>query len=180
MRVDENAPVEIPASAPLPTSPWCSRPGGQLTFDMGDLSEFGLGEGVLGTPEIPSARSSRSRRRWGPRAPSRCDKPTLTLSRWSGRSVAEVAKYRAEQASSDDTVDRGLVAAGVGGIVAASWAASSAAPWVAPWDPRGRSPGVRPPASGAPSRVGPRRVPRRTRLFDAFRGDFDLTAISTG
>ena len=152
--------------------------GGQLTFDMGDLSEFGLGEGVLETPEIPVGEVISVKAAMGSQSPVTLDKPTLTLSPVVGTiSAAEVAKYRAEQASSDETRSTvGSVAAGVGGIVGGIVGGVVGGAVGSAVGPAGTIAGGAAAGKWGAEQGGAAAGAAADWLFDAFRGDFDLTA----
>ena len=175
---DESAPVEIPASGPAADLTVVFSSGGQLTFDMGDLSEFGLGEGVLETPEIPVGEVISVKAAMGSQSPVTLDKPTLTLSPVVGTiSAAEVAKYRAEQASSDETRSTvGSVAAGVGGIVGGIVGGVVGGAVGSAVGPAGTIAGGAAAGKWGAEQGGAAAGAAADWLFDAFRGDFDLTA----
>ena len=166
---DENAPVQLPREGPLVVTFSSAR---QLDFEVNDLSEFGLGEGVLETPEIPVGEFITVKAAIGSDNPITLRRPTLTLDPVIGSiSAAEIGKYRADVASSHATrTTLGAIAAGVGGIVGGLGGLGASGVLGAA--------GVQ--ATGVPrwaaEQGGLAAGRTMDTLYDFFHGDFDVTA----
>ncbi|MBQ0826651.1 hypothetical protein [Streptomyces tagetis] len=92
--------------------------GRQIAFEIGDFSEFGLGEGQIKTPEIPVGEFVSATATIGSHNPIMLIQPTLTLDPVIGWiSAEEVARNRADEAESAESRTRvGAFAAAAGGI----------------------------------------------------------------
>jgi hypothetical protein len=170
--------VELPKAGPAVDVPVVFSSGRQMTFDIGELRDFGLGEGTLETPEIPVGEFISVKAAIGSHNPILLRKPTLTLDPVIGTiSAAQVAAYRADATSSESTrTTLGAVAAGAGaiggGLAGIVWGGLAGA--------LGGPPGM---AVGAA--VGGRRGAEQGGLaagrtmeavYDFIRGDYDVAA----
>lgn len=107
----ENGPVRLPPAGGLS---FTLSAGRQINFTVNDLREFGLGEGVLQTPEIPVGEFLSAKAAIGSHNPITLTQPSLTLDPViASISAAEVARGQPDT-ESRRTV--GAVAAAAGGI----------------------------------------------------------------
>ncbi len=114
---DESAPVELPKIGPAVDLKVVFSAGRELTFDVNDLREFGVGEGILQTPDIPVGKVVSIKIAMGSHNPITLAEPRLTLDPVIGSiSAAQVAKYQADTAAQSHST-AGAIAAGAGGIV---------------------------------------------------------------
>jgi hypothetical protein len=175
---EENAPVELPKAGPAVDVPIVFSSGRQLTFEMGDLRDFGLGEGTLETPEIPVGEFISVKAAIGSHNPITLRKPTLTLDPVIGTiSAAQVAKYRADTADSASTrTTLGAVAAGAGGIggglAGIVWGGLAGSLG----GPIGTAAGATAGARWGAEQGGLAAGRAMEMVYDFFRGDYDVTA----
>ncbi len=112
---DDSSPVKLPAVGPVPIT---FSSGRQIDFAVNDLSEFGIGEGILETPDIPVGEFISVKAAVGSHNPITVSRPSLTLDPVIGTISAEqVARYREQSiASSKGRGAAGVVGAAYGGV----------------------------------------------------------------